>query len=164
MANASKGPRGDLRVAVAGLGPIGTRVVKALDQGIDGMVLAAVSARNPEKHRSWLAKLKRAPAIMPIEALSEVADIVIECAPGNLLRSIVAPFVGSGKTAIVLSAGALLEHEDLVELARQNGGQIIVPTGAHLVIVADTVAAASVGRLVGALVRITSWLLCFLGC
>jgi aspartate dehydrogenase len=145
MENALKSSRGDLRVAVAGLGPIGTRVVKALDQGIDGMVLAAVSARNPERHRSWLAKLKRAPAILPIEALAGVADIVIECAPGNLLRSIVAPFVGSGKTAIVLSAGALLEHEDLIELARQNGGQIIVPTGALIGL--DAVTAAAVGEI-----------------
>ena len=56
----------------------------------------------------------RAPAVLPIEQLSDAADIVIECAPGKLLRSIVAPFVESGKTAVVLSAGALLDNEDLI--------------------------------------------------
>jgi aspartate dehydrogenase len=50
--------RNDLRVAVAGLGAIGTRVVEALDRGIDGLVLAAVSAQHPEKHKIRLAKLK----------------------------------------------------------------------------------------------------------
>jgi aspartate dehydrogenase len=134
------------RVAVVGLGPIGIRVVEALDRGIDGLVLAAVSVQNPEKHRSRLAGLTRPPAILPIEALGDVADMVIECAPAKLLRSIVEPFVKSGKTAIVLSAGALLENEDLIELAKQNGGQIVVPTGALIGL--DAVTAAAVGQII----------------
>src|SRR5438445_10756040 len=105
MANARRIPQ---RVAVAGLGAIGVRIVEALDQGIDGLVLVAVSAQNPAKHRKFLAGLKKPPAVLPIDGLSDVADIVIECAPSKLVRSIVAPFVGSGKTSIVLSAGALL--------------------------------------------------------
>src|SRR5258707_10548153 len=130
MADSSKSARTRVRVAVVGLGAIGTKVAEALDRGIDGLVLAAVSAQNPEKHRAWLAGLTSKPAVLPIEALSGVADIVIECAPSKLLRSIVAPFVQSGRTAVVLSAGALLENEDLIALAKQNGGQIVVPTGA----------------------------------
>jgi aspartate dehydrogenase len=145
MADQLKSLRTDLRVAVAGLGPIGTGVVEALDRGIDGLVLAAVSAQNPEKHRSRLDGLTRMPAVLPIEALSDVADIVVECAPSKLLRSIVAPFVKSGKTAIVLSAGALLDNEDLIELAKQNGGQIVVPTGALIGL--DAVTAAAVGKI-----------------
>src|ERR1700686_4327881 len=145
MANSLQSSRTDLRVAVAGLGPIGTRVVEAMDQGIDGLVLAAVSVQNPEKHQSRLAELISAPAVLPIEALADVADIVIECAPSRLVRSIVAPFVASGKTAIVLSAGALLDHEDLIELAKQNGGQIVVPTGALIGL--DAVTAAAVGKI-----------------
>jgi aspartate dehydrogenase len=83
--------------------------------------------------------------VLPIDALAEVADLVIECAPGNLMRSIVAPFVGSGKTAVVVSAGALLDHADLIELAKQNGGQIAVPTGALIGL--DAVTAAAVGNI-----------------
>ena len=145
MAHSSKSSRTDLRVSVAGLGPIGTKVVEALDQKIDGLVLTAVSVLNPRKHQSWLGNLTRTPAILPIEELSDVADIVIECAPSKLLRSIVAPFVASGKIAVVLSAGALLDHEDLIELAKQNGGQIVVPTGALIGL--DAVTAAAVGKI-----------------
>jgi aspartate dehydrogenase len=137
--------RTDLRVAVAGLGAIGTRVVEALDHGIDGLVLAAVSAQHPEKHRVRLGQLKSPPALLPIEALAEVADIVIECAPSKLVRSIVAPFVASGKIAVVLSAGALLDNEYLVEAAKQNGGQIVIPTGALVGL--DAVTAAAVGKI-----------------
>ena len=145
MSELLKSTRSDLRVAVAGLGPIGTKVAEALDRGIDGLVLVAVSAQNPEKHKGWLSRLTGTPAILPIERLSGVADIVIECAPSRLVRSIVAPFVGSGKTAVVLSAGALLDNEDLIELAKQNGGQIVVPTGALIGL--DAVTAAAVGTI-----------------
>jgi aspartate dehydrogenase len=92
-----------------------------------------------------LARLVRPPAILPIDRLVDVADIVIECAPSKLVRSIVAPFVKNGKTAVVLSAGALLENDDLIELARQNGGQIVVPTGALIGL--DAVTAAAVGEI-----------------
>ena len=145
MANSLKSARADLRVAIAGLGAIGAKVAEALDQGIDGLVLAAVSVQNPDKHRSRLSSLTSKPAVLPIEALFGVADIVIECAPSKLLRSIVAPFVSSGKTAVVLSAGALLDNEDLIELAKQNGGQIVVPTGALIGL--DAVTAAAVGKI-----------------
>ncbi|MGZ5870827.1 MAG: aspartate dehydrogenase [Bradyrhizobium sp.] len=145
MANLSKSPGAKLRVAIAGLGPIGRTAAEALDRGIDGLTLAAVSAQHPEKHRNWLGHLKEPPAVLPIDKLSDAADIVIECAPAKLVRSIVAPFVTKGKTAIVLSAGALLENEDLIQLAKQNGGQIVVPTGALIGL--DAVTAAAVGEI-----------------
>src|ERR1700733_10350788 len=109
MSNLTKSPGARLRVAIAGLGPIGTKVAQALDAGIDGLMLAAVSAQNPEKHLTWLGNLKTAPAVLPIEQLSGAADIVIEGAPGKLLRSIVAPFVASGKPAVARRAYELLD-------------------------------------------------------
>src|SRR5690242_11032107 len=145
MTDLAKRSENRLRVAIAGLGPIGKGAAEALDAGIDGLVLAAVSAQNPEKHHNWLGRLKTPPAVLPIERLSEVANIVIECAPAKLVRSIVAPFVTQGKTAIVLSAGALLENEDLIELARENGGQIVLPTGALIGL--DAVGAAATGNI-----------------
>jgi aspartate dehydrogenase len=145
MAKSSTGTAPDLRVAIVGLGAIGRKVAAALDQGVAGLTLVAVSAQNPEKHQAWLAGLKKPPAVLPIEALVDVADIVIECAPGKLVRSIVAPFVANGKTAVVVSVGALLDNEDLIELARQNGGQIVVPTGALIGL--DAVTAAAVGTI-----------------
>jgi aspartate dehydrogenase len=133
------------RVAIAGLGAIGKSVAQALDRGIDGLRLAAVSAQNIDRHRGWLDELRTQPAALPIEALAEAADIVVECAPSWLVRSIVAPVVSRGKTAVVLSVGALLENEDLVALAREHGGRIVVPTGALIGL--DAMAAAAVGTI-----------------
>jgi aspartate dehydrogenase len=145
MADSSVNIRGNRRVAVVGLGPIGRKVVEALDQGMPGLVLTAVSVQDPAKHRDFLGRLKKPPAVLPIDGLAEVADLVIECAPSKFVRSIVAPFVSRGKTAVVLSAGALLENEDLIELARQNGGQIVVPTGALIGL--DAMTAAAEGKI-----------------
>ena len=133
------------RVAIAGLGPIGSRLAQALDQGIDGLELTAVSSANIEKHRGWIDKLGKRPAMLPIEALADAADIVVECAPSKLVRAIVAPVVSRGKTAVVLSVGALLENEDLIALAREKGGQIVVPTGALIGL--DAMTAAAVGTI-----------------
>jgi len=133
------------RVAIAGLGPIGSRLAKALDRGIEGLELAAVSVQNIDKHRAWLNQLEKTPAILPIEALADAADIVVECAPSRLVRSIVAPVVSRGKTAVVLSVGALLENDDLIALAKAKGGQIVVPTGALIGL--DAVTAAAVGTI-----------------
>ena len=133
------------RVAIAGLGPIGARLAKALDEGIDGLELGAVSAANIEEHRGWLGKLKTQPVALPIEKLVDAADIVVECAPSRLVRAIVEPVVSRGKTAVVLSVGALLENEDLIALAKEKGGQIVVPTGALIGL--DAMAAAAVGTI-----------------
>jgi aspartate dehydrogenase len=61
------------------------------------------------------------------------------------VRSIVAPVVERGKTAVVLSVGALLQNEDLIALARKNSGQIVVPTGALIGL--DAVTAAAEGTI-----------------
>jgi aspartate dehydrogenase len=140
-----KNSQSEARVAVAGLGAIGAAVVRELDRGIEGLALAAVSAQNIEKHRAWLDALKNVPEALPIEKLADAADIVVECAPSRLVRSIVAPVVARGKTAIVLSVGALLENEDLIDLAKENGGQIVVPTGALIGL--DAVTAAAEGTI-----------------
>jgi aspartate dehydrogenase len=134
-----------LRVAIVGLGPIGRSVAKALDDGIAGMMLSAVAVNDPSRHADFLAGLRHPPAVRAIEDLVQLADLVIECAPSHLVPAIVAPFVSAGKKAIVLSAGALLDQPQLIEAARESGGQIIVPTGALLGL--DAVTAAAEGRI-----------------
>ena len=111
-------------MAVAGLGAVGFRVAAELDSGIAGLALAAVAARNRESAARRIDHFRRAVPVLPIESLEPAADLVVECAPGAHLRAIVEPFVAAGKTAIVLSAGALLEQFDLV--ARLKNGWPVV--------------------------------------
>ncbi|WP_421697664.1 aspartate dehydrogenase [Ancylobacter sp.] len=137
--------RGVLRVAIAGLGAVGLRVAHALDEGMPGCALVAVSAHDRVRAAERLAHLRRAVPVVPVEELEALADIVVECAPAALLPTIAEPFLRAGKTVIVLSSGAILSHQNLVELARTHGGQIVVPTGALLGL--DAVTAAAEGDI-----------------
>jgi aspartate dehydrogenase len=141
----SQRQKAPLRVAVAGLGAIGLRVAEALDRGIPGCVLAAVSANDRAKAAKRLAHLTRPVPVVSLGELEPSADIVVECAPAKVLAEIAEPFLRAGKVVIVLSAGALLVNEHLISLARQCGGQIVVPTGALLGL--DAVTAAAEGEI-----------------
>jgi aspartate dehydrogenase len=138
-------PKAALRIAVAGLGAIGLKLVEALDRGIPGCVLAAVSANDLTKAKKRLSHLAQQVPVVALGELEPLADIVVECAPAKLLPEIAEPFLRAGKTVIVLSAGAILSHEHLIGLARQHGGQIVVPTGALLGL--DAVTAAAEGEI-----------------
>ncbi len=138
-------PGQPLRVAVAGLGAVGLQVAQRLKEGLPGFVLGAVAVRDKDAARRKLGDEHGQITIVGIDELEPYADVVVECAPAALLREIVLPFVNVGKKAIVLSCGALLRHMDLVDVARESGGQIIVPSGALLGL--DAVSAAAEGEI-----------------
>jgi aspartate dehydrogenase len=134
-----------LRVAVGGFGAIGKEVARRLDQGIEGLELAAVAARDIARAKAGMADFARAAPVVPLAQLSENADVVVECAPAVVLREIAEPALARGRTVVVLSCGALLDNFDLVDLARRHSGRIVVPTGALLGL--DAVAAAAEGAI-----------------
>src|SRR5262252_4354057 len=135
------------RVAIAGFGAIGGVVAEHLDPkfhgGIDGLELAAVSARDVKRAEAAVAGFAHPVPVLPLARLGGAADIVVECAPAAVLRDIAEPALVAGRTLIVLSCGALLDNFDLVDLARRHGGRILVPTGALLAL--DAVQAAALG-------------------
>lgn len=133
------------RVAIAGFGAIGRVVAEHLDRGIEGLALAAVSARDTARAERAMAGFGRKVPVLALGRLAETADIVVECAPASVLRDIAEPALAAGRTLIVLSCGALLDNFDLVDLARRAGGRILVPTGALLGL--DAVQAAAQGAI-----------------
>ncbi len=134
-----------LRVAIGGFGAIGRVVAQRLDQGIDGLTLAAIAARDVARAEEAMAGFARAVPVVSLARLWEEADVVVECAPAALLRELAEPALAHGRILMVLSCGALLDNLDLVELARRQGGRIVVPTGALLGL--DAVAAAAEGGI-----------------
>jgi len=142
-----------LRVAIGGFGAIGSVLARQLDRGIDGLRLAAVSARDTARATAAMAGFARPVPVLPLARLWEDADIVVECAPAALLREIAEPTLAKGRLLVVLSCGALLDNFDLVDLARRHGGRILVPTGALLAL--DAVQAAAVGGGIGSVHMIT---------
>ena len=118
-------------VAVAGLGTVGFEVARRIDGGeIDGLTLAAVSARDRERARGRMRGFRATVDVVAAADLAGRADLVVESAPAAVFREIAEPVVRAGKVLVAISAGALLDHADLVETARATGAQIVVPSGA----------------------------------
>jgi aspartate dehydrogenase len=131
-------------VGIAGLGTVG-RVVARHVAGMDGYQLTAVSARDLDRAKTFLAEHALDATIVPLERLAEHADIVIECAPAEHFGAIAEPVVAGGGTLIPLSVGALLNHWTLVDEAARTGARILVPTGALVGL--DAVQAAAVDTI-----------------
>ncbi|MFA5520928.1 MAG: aspartate dehydrogenase [Castellaniella sp.] len=133
---------GNTRVGIAGFGAIGRSIAEHIRQGIDGVELAAVGVRNPEAPPAfdWGGA---PPRFTTLDGLEPHCEVVIECAPATLLSGIASPFLRAGKKVIILSSSALLLQPELIELAREHQGQILVPTGAILGL--DAILAAAEG-------------------
>jgi aspartate dehydrogenase len=137
--------REPLKVGLAGLGAVGLEVARRIDAGVDGLALAAISVRDPEKaRRNLLAASNRIP-IVPAEALAETCDLVVECLPPALFRAVAVPAIERGRIFMPLSVGQLLENWDLVARAKETGARILAPTGALIGL--DAVRAAAEGNI-----------------
>jgi aspartate dehydrogenase len=134
-----------LSVAIGGMGAIGLRLAKELDKGIEGLSLAAVAARDPEKVKAAVAGFRSPPKVTDLAGLAASADVVVEAAPASVFEAIVGPAVEAGRVVVISSVGALLPRMHLVERAKQTGARIIVPTGALLGL--DAVRAAAEGNV-----------------
>jgi aspartate dehydrogenase len=120
--DARKGP---LKLAIAGLGAIGLPVARRVDAGdVPGLVVVGLAA------------------------LAEMADVIVECLPSKHFLEVAEPALARGRIFMPLSVGALLDHMQLVDLARETGGCIVVPTGALLGL--DAVRAAAEGSIASA--------------
>lgn len=137
--------KAEQRIGIAGLGAIGQELALALDKGVPGCRLVAASTRDQQKAAAFLGKLKGDVKLVGLADLAEHCDIVVECAPAELLPTILRPVVAAGKRAVVLSIGALLDYPELVEQCRETGAQLMVPTGALIGL--DAVTAAAQGTI-----------------
>ena len=138
-------PHDVLKVGVAGLGAVGLDVARRLDAGIPGLALAAVAVRDRDKARCNLPGAGERIPIVAAEALAQTCDIVIECLPPQLFRSVGVSVIDRGKIFMPLSVGQLLDNWDLVERAKKTGARILAPTGALLGL--DAVRAAAEGTI-----------------
>ncbi len=109
-------------VGIAGLGAIGRAVYKALESGIPGYELTAVSEPQPGFNAS-------VPNISFAE-LAERCDLIIECLPPEVVPELSREVLSRGKDMIVISSSALLIFPEILEQHKSSCGRIIVPSGA----------------------------------
>lgn len=134
-----------LRVGMAGLGAVGMPVARALDAGIEGLALAAVSASDTARAEARVEDFRSPPPVLGLDALVAASEVLVEGLPPDRFLDIARPAVEGGKILIPLTVTALLANMDLVGRARETGARIIVPTGAILGL--DAVRAAAEGTV-----------------
>lgn len=134
-----------VKVAIGSLGSVGMALARRLAQGQPGLVLVAVSARDVARATDRLASIGLRVPVLALGQLADAADVVVECAPAEHFRTLAEPVVRAGKVLVPISVAGLLDHMDLVDLARHSGARILVPSGAILGL--DALRAASEGEI-----------------
>ena len=137
--------RSSRTVAVAGLGAVGLTVARRLDEGLPGLRLVAVSARNAARATGAMSEFQCPVPVREPGALADLADIVVECLPPAVFPLVAEPALKAGRTLVVISVGALLAFPHVIDIAEDYGGKIMVPTGALLGL--DAVQAAAQGTI-----------------
>ena len=85
---------------------------------------------------------------VPVVSLGELAgdaDVVVGCVPAGMFAEVAQPAVQAGRIFMPVSVGALQDNSGLINLAKETGARIIVPTGALLGL--DAVRAATEGDI-----------------
>jgi len=134
-----------VKVGIAGLGTIGFRVAKALDEGLPGLELVAVTSRDRAKAQDRLTALKTAPPVVVAGELAAVSEVVVECVPKGAFMEIADPALRAGRLLVTVSGAGILANPQVVDLAWKHGGRIILATGALLGL--DAVRAAAEGTI-----------------
>jgi aspartate dehydrogenase len=146
MSSVYKSPdKQTLKVALGGLGAVGLPTAKWLDKGVAGLKLVAVSAGDKDRARKRVSMFNALPSVLDLRDLAEVADVIVECSPPEYFAEIAESALSRGRILMPLSVTSLLPRPDLIDLARDNGGRIIVPSGA--IVGLDAVRAASYGNI-----------------
>jgi aspartate dehydrogenase len=134
-----------LRVGIVGLGTIGRAMAQALDAGEWAARLVAVTSRDLEKARDFVATLRHPPAVADLEGVIACSDLVVEAATQSALQEIAPRTLSAGKHLMVLSVGGVLEHPEWADLAARRGCKVYIPSGA--IVGLDGVKGACVGRI-----------------
>jgi aspartate dehydrogenase len=127
-----------MNVALLGCGAIGSEVAKAIDEGKAGPVkLLWVFDRHKDKAEELSRLLKSRPKVAREmeEILSDKeVQLVIEAASQEAVREYGEGILASGKDLLILSTGALMDHQLFAKLlkAKKSGRRIYIPSGAIL--------------------------------
>ena len=119
-----------LTIGIVGCGAIGRTLLKAADDGTLAAPVAGVTSRTESTARAFLGTLRRPPAYLSMDDLVSASDLIVEAAGGEVVPELARRAVTEKKDLLVISAGALLDHPEVMENARRSGCRLLVPSGA----------------------------------
>ena len=116
-------------IGIVGCGAIGKGLLKAIDSGTVA-AFACVTSRTEGSCRNFLDTLGQPVPFLTLDDLIARSDIVVEAAGGAVVPELARRVFDAGKDLMVISVGALLDHPEVIERARQTGCRLLLPSGA----------------------------------
>ena len=117
-------------VGIVGCGAIGRALVKAVESNQVSVRLAGVTSRTERNAREFLATVASPPPYLALADLIAASDLIVEAAGGGVVPNLAADVFAAGKDLMVISAGALLDHPEVITRSRHTGCRLFVPSGA----------------------------------
>ncbi|MBU1121570.1 MAG: aspartate dehydrogenase domain-containing protein [Candidatus Omnitrophota bacterium] len=135
-----------VKIGIIGCGAIGGGVASFIDKELSSKAnIVALADIDNITADTLKNKLKAKPKIMDIDALIEACDLVIEAASVNAAEYILDKTLEHRKDVVILSVGALLKKDSILEKAEKKGIKIYIPSGAICGV--DGVGALSLGDI-----------------
>jgi aspartate dehydrogenase len=132
-------------IGIVGCGAIGRALLTAVDSGKLSVRIAGVTSRTEKSARDLLSTLRRPPPYLSLQELIAASDLIVEAAGGAVVPGLAEEVFAGGKDLMVISAGALLDHPEIMQRSRQTGCRLYVPSGAIAGL--DGIKSASVGAV-----------------
>ena len=117
-------------IGIVGCGSIGQALLKALESGTLTSPISGITSRTEETARAFLATLKDPPEYCSPGELITRSDLIVEAAGGDVVPDLARATFDAGKDLMAISIGALLDHPDILEMAKIRGCKLYAPSGA----------------------------------
>ena len=132
-------------IGIVGCGAIARAVLRAVDDGALDVAVAGVTSRDADKARAFLATLATPVGYLSRGELIDASDIVVEAAGPHVVPDLAAATFDAGKSLVLISVGALLDHPEIADRSRETGCRLLMPSGAIAGL--DGIKAACVGEV-----------------
>ncbi|MCZ6532015.1 MAG: aspartate dehydrogenase [SAR324 cluster bacterium] len=117
-------------IGIVGCGALGKALLQATTDGRLPVPVAGVTSRTVETAKAFLATLPDPPLYLELDELIARSGLVVETAGAEVVPELARRTFAAGKALLVISMGALLDHPELIDLAREKNCRLILPSGA----------------------------------
>jgi aspartate dehydrogenase len=132
-------------IGIFGCGAIGKALLHAAASGTLAVPIAGVASRTEKSTRAFLSLFDNPPPYLSLPELIAAADLIVEAAAGSVVPELAEKVFAARKDLMVISAGALLDHPEIIKKSRETGCRLYCPSGAIAGL--DGIKSASMGQI-----------------
>jgi len=132
-------------IGIVGCGAIGQALLKASEAGTLTPSITGITSRTEGSARAFLTTLNNPPEYFSQTELIAKSDLIVEAAGGAVIPELASEVFQSGKDLMAISVGALVEHPEILDMAKERRCKIYAPSGAIAGL--DGIKSAAAGKI-----------------